>query len=300
MRYFFPQRGQNLDRIQTPVDYQFDIEAYGEFNLYPQKQDNLRLASPLVKTACHVLEDFINGDGWQDNGEEILNGDGEQANDILNMVAMDFSRYNGFSLWLGFDGVGAITEIKHIPFEYVRFGKPDSMGKHKDVKVSINWEQNPDVDEGARIEPDSYPLFNPLTAAEETIVGGKGQVLYYTGVKDKYPLSTFDSINDTALTDSEIQAFEKNTATKGFLGTTLFKYPGQFESEEEQRDMIRKVNQLQGSDSPGILLAQIDEEFTGSLIETIAPNNNDALFSLTRQDRQSSTECFKSITYLLP
>ena len=143
--------------------------------------------------------------------------------------------------------------------------------------------QDPDVNGAKTIEPVTYPLYNPLTAQEETIKGGNGQVLYYTGTKDLYPLSTFDSINNTALTDAEIQAFEKNTSTKGFLGTTLFKYPGKFESKEEQAIIERKIQALQGSDSPGILLAQIDEEFTGALIETIAPNNNDQLFSLTRQ-----------------
>ena len=204
MKYYFPYGKPKLEHIQTAPNEEFRIEAYGEFNVYPQAQDLIRLNSPLIKTACHVLEDFINGDGWAQNGEEVLNGDGEQANDILNLVAMDFSRYDGFALWLGFDGVGAIAEIKHIPFEFVRFGLPDSNGKHKDVKVSNNWEQNPDVDKGNRIKPTRYNIFNPLTAAEETLSGGKGQVLYYTGVKDKYPLTTYDVINDTGRSDAEI------------------------------------------------------------------------------------------------
>ena len=280
MNYHLPAK---LERIETKVDVNLKIEAYGKFNLYPQKQDFLRLNSPLVKTACAVLEDFVNGSGWTTNGDQVLNDEGELADDLLNFAAMDFSRFNGFALWLGFDGTGSINEVKHIPFEYVRYGIPDAMGKHDVVRVSNNWEQESDSIKEQPTEARTYPLFNPLTAAEETLNGGEGQVLYFTGIKDKYPLSTFDSINDTAITDSEVQAFEKNTATKGFLGTTLFKYPGQFESEQEQRDMVAKVQQLQGSDSPGILLAQIDEDFTGSLIETIAPNNNDALFSLTRQ-----------------
>ena len=283
MQYIFPYRKQDLSRIRTPIDHQFKIEAYGANNLYPQEQEYLRLGSPLVKTATNVLADFINGEGWEENGDEVLNEDGELANDLLDQTARDFSKYNGFALWLGFDGTGQITEIKNIPFDFVRFGEPDKFGKHSDVKVSNDWVQDPDVNGAKTIEPVTYPLYNPLTAQEETIKGGNGQVLYYTGTKDLYPLSTFDSINNTALTDAEIQAFEKNTSTKGFLGTTLFKYPGKFESKEEQAIIERKIQALQGSDSPGILLAQIDEEFTGALIETIAPNNNDQLFSLTRQ-----------------
>jgi len=284
MKYYFGSRKQDLDRIQTPVDENLQIEAYGRWNLYPQEQDFLRLSSPLIKAACKTLEDFINGNGWEQNGEEVLNDEGELADDLLNLASMDYSRFDGFALWLGFDGTGSINEIKHIPFQYVRFSKPDALGKHTSVKVSNNWEAESD---GYKAQPQNaveYPLFNPLTAAEETISGGSGQVLYYTGVKDMYPLSTFDSINDTGITDSEVQAFEKNTATKGFLGTTLFKLPGNLEGEQEQAAMVKKIQQLQGSDSPGILVMQglEAEEITGNIVETIAPNNNDALFSLTR------------------
>ena len=284
MKYFFPNYGKPLlERIKTAPDHEFKIEAYGEFNVYPQLQEQLRLASPLIKAATETLADFIDGNGFTENGDAVMSEDGEQANDLLNLVAKDFSQYDGFALWVGFNGSGKIEEVKHIPFEFVRFGMPDALGKHKDVKVSNNWEQNPDVDEGQRIKPKRFPLFNQLTAAEETVSGGSGQVLYYTGVKDKYPLSTFDSINDTGRSDKSIQEFEANSSARNFNGTTIFKYPGEFESDEEQREITEKIQQLQGPKSPGIVLAKVDEEFTGNLIKTIPPNNTDALFALTRQ-----------------
>ena len=284
MKYFFGTFGQpQLERIRTAPDKEFLIEEYGAENLYPQRQEQVRLASPLIKAASETLADFIDGNGFELNGDQVMNEDGELADDILNLVAIDYSQYNGFALWLGFNGKGKIEEVKHIPFQFVRYGEADSLGKHKDVKVSNNWEQNPDVDEGQRIKPIKYKLFNQLTAAEETVSGGNGQVLYFTGVKDHYPLTTYDSINDTGVSDAQIQKFERNSALRNFNGTTIFKYPGEFESDEEQAELIKKVSSMQGADSPGILVAKVDEEFTGNLIETIPPNNTDALFALTRQ-----------------
>ena len=284
MKYFFGKPfASQLERIKTAPDKEFEIENYGARNLYPQEQEQLRLASPLIKASSETLADFIDGNGFEFNGDEVVNEDGDHANDLLQLVAIDYSQYNGFAFWIGFNAGGTVDQFNHIPFEFVRLGIPDSEGKHHDVKVSNNWEQNPDVDENKRIEPITYPLFNPLTAAEETFNGGNGQVLYFTGRNDKYPLTTFDSINDTGKSDKEIQRFEANSATKNFNGISIFRYPGQFESDTEQKELIEKIKGLTGSESAGMLLAQVDEEFTGSLIETIPPNNTDSLFALTRQ-----------------
>ena len=129
-----------------------------------------------------------------------------------------------------------------------------------------------------------FPIFNPLKASEETIgiPQPKGQVLYFAGQeRNKYPLATFDAIRDTASTDAAIQRYEESNTNKGFHGATIFRYPGEFESETQKSQMIEQVAKMMGPDSPGVTIAQIDEDFSGTLMEQIPAGSDDALFSLT-------------------
>lgn len=288
MDYIFPSTPLNK-RLKVSLDYNHKILFYGEDNLYPQRAEQVRLRSPLLVSSTRILEDFINGDGWELNNEVVLNNRGDSARDLLNLVSKDYSRYNGFAFHLNFDGLGKITEIQHIPFEYCRLGMPDEFGNISTVVVSNNWEEDSEKLPPSRnrhIYSEIFPMFNQFTAQKD-VVGipqPKGQVMYYTGIeKDKYPLATFDAIWHTAKTDDSIQRYEENNTSKGFHGATIFRYPGKFESETQKAQMIKQVSQMMGSESPGVTIAQIDEDFTGTLMESIPAERNDALFGLTLQ-----------------
>lgn len=286
MEWLFPS--EPLDkRLKVSLDYNHRILFYGTDNLYPQRMEQLRLRSPLLVSATRLFEDFINGSGWELNNDIILNRRGETGRDVLNLASMDFSRSNGFALHLNFDARGKVTEVQHIPFEYCRLGLPDEFGNISTVVVSNNWEEDSDKlppSKNRSIYTEWFPIFNPLTASEETIgiPQPKGQVLYYAGKeRNKYPLATFDAIKDTASTDAAIQRYEESNTNKGFHGATIFRYPGEFESKTQKEQMIAQVAKMMGPDSPGVTIAQIDEDFTGTLMEQIPAGSDEALFSLT-------------------
>lgn len=272
-------------RLPQTIGSTHKITRYDLDNLYPNRMEELMLRSPLVKSAVNVLADFINGDGFTENGDLVMTDQGLTANDLLALASLDYATFNGFSFHLGFDGLGNAVEVQSVQFPFVRYGEPDQLGKHHDVKVSNNWEgAHNKLPQGSMIEPLVFPLFNPLTAAEETIVGGNGQVLYFTGKPDQYPLATFDAIADTAQSDEEVQVFELANLQNGFLSTTIFKYPGKFESDEERIAFQKQINNLKGShNANSIIVAETDEDQTNDLIETIPALNNDSLFNLTRQ-----------------
>ena len=286
MDYLFPS--EPLDkRLKVSLDYNHKIQFYGLDNLYPQRMEQLRLRSPLLVSSTRILEDFINGDGWELNNDIKLNHRGETGRDVLNLASMDFSRYNGFAFHLNFDGTGRITTIQHIPFEYCRLGLPDEFGNVSTVVVSNNWEEDSEKlppSKTRAIYSVQFPIFNPLTAGEETITIPQpmGQVLYYGGLgKNKYPLVSFDAIRDTGATDAAIQRYETSNTTKGFHGATVFRYPGTFESETQKATLVSQLTKMLGPDGPGIVIAQIDEDFTGTLMEQIPAGNDDQLFIST-------------------
>jgi hypothetical protein len=284
MEWLFPS--EPLDkRLKVSLDYNHRILQYGTDNLYPQRMEQIRLRSPLLVSATNVLGDFINGSGFEINNHIVLNQQSETSKDLLNLAAMDYSRYAGFAFHINFDGTGRITEVQHIPFQYCRLGIPDEHGIVNNVVVSNNWEEDSDKQEGGgKARTTWYPIFNPLKAADETlfIPQPKGQVLYYTGQERwKYPLTTYDSIRDTGLTDAAIQKYESANTNKGFHGATIFRYPGKFESHTQKAEIVDQVRKMMGPDSPGVTVAQIDEDFTGALMEQIPAGSDDALFSTT-------------------
>lgn len=274
----------NNKRLPTRLDSTYDILYYGVSNLYPQEHEQIRLASPLIKSASEILEDFINGSGWENDNEKVMNEDGETARDLLNLVAMDYSRYNGFAIHVEHNALGGITAMAHIPFEYVRLGLPDEKGKVRTVVVSNNWEKDPSkLPQRGVVLTTKYPIYNPLTAGSDLFFGdGRGQVLYFSGLeKNKYPLCTYDSITMTGESDEAIQNYERNNIKRGFHGATIFKYPGKFESDEEKLEIKKLVEAWNGEDSPGVTVAQVDEDFSGELLETITSNSDDTLFQTT-------------------
>jgi len=270
-------------RIYDTYDDNFQIKPYDIDNLYPQRMRELRNGSPYAKSCTNVLKDFLNGEGFTSNGDTVINEYGQTWNDILDNVCDDFSIFSGFSLHLNFNGLGAIVEIQHLPFEFVRLGLPSTDGIIKDVKVWNSWEyrsyyggKEPDG------KPIKYPLFNPLTAGMETIKGGRGQVLYYTPRIFCYPLAQFDAVRDLAEADADIQIFTKKNIQNGFLSTTLFKYPGTFESDEEREKVEAKIKSIKGPENANsITLIEAPEDFNQNLIEQVPANNNDRLFEQT-------------------
>ena len=270
-------------RIVTNVDYQYNITHYGHGNLYPQVMDELYKRSPLTKQAIKVLSEFSMGEGWTSQGDKVVNRFGQTFNDILRLVCEDVNTFTGFSMHFNFNATGKIEEIQHIPFPYVRLGAKDINGTTNDVKISNNWEGDSQKYKGyTGVTATTYPLFNPKTAAEDALLGGGGQVLYWTPRMFAYPLATFDAIREAVQTDAEIQTFSLKNIQNGFLGTTVFKYPGMFDSDEEKRRVIEKIKGLTGAhNANSTIVAETPEDFTGSLIESIPAPNNDTLFNLT-------------------
>jgi hypothetical protein len=257
------------------------IDAYDSDNLYPQRMHQIKIKSPLVSSAIKVLTDFINGDGFE-NGDDVVNSDGLTVNDILDLVTVDAAEFKGFALMLDFNLLGKVVEIQYLPFEFVRYGKPDVNGRHKHVYISNNWEKDNNVNSG-KINAKKYQLFNPMGLEATEIINGSGsQVMYFTGNPDNYPLCSFDAVADAAQTDGELQTFELTTVTKGFAGVTMLKVPGGWEEgSQEEKAIQKKAEEMSGSRGGGIVAIAVEDDSDQTLLETVPADNKDRLFDLT-------------------
>ena len=270
----------DLKRIPEPRDTVHRITSYGADNLYPDRIKQVYLLSPIAKSCVALLASFIRGDGFE-RGDKILNEKGETANDILQLISEDQALYNGFGLHINSTGLGIAHSVEFLSFESIRLGLRNTKGNIKDVRVSINWAgDDPSLpDNQLRIE--RYDLYDPTKAGGEAITTAKGMVLYSTPRKNFYPLASIDAIIEDCQSNHELSKFTLGNITNGFLSMSIFKYPSGGDSEVEEEELSRKLNQLKGAkNANSIIVASIDEdaENTSNLVEQIPANNNDSLF----------------------
>jgi len=282
MEFGFINNLPELKRIPTLRDTVHKITQYGEDNLYPQRIKQVFLLSPIAKSCVALMASFTRGDGWQRNGDLVINEEtGMTCNDLLELISEDQSLYNGFAIHINSTGIGKVHNIEYIPFEDVRLGTKNTKGRVNDVRVCINWEGNDSSlpDNNLRIQ--RYELYEPTKAAGEALTSGKGMVLYSTPRKNAYPLAAIDAIIEDCQSNHELSMFTLGNITNGFLSMSVFKYPSGGDTDTEEEELSKKLNQLKGArNSNSVIVAAIDEdsEMTGPLVEQIPANNNDSLF----------------------
>ena len=285
--------GSLLKRLPQEVNLRHDISNYSIDNLYPQRIHEILIRSPICLSAVQVKRDFLGAEGFDNNGEEIANERlGLEWNDLLVKAASDFAQYNGFAMHLNINLLGEVVDAAPVDFENVRFGLPDENGKITNVKISLNWEQDPRKFVDGPIERIfKFPIWpgTPEKAIEvmnefngDFVGEFPGFILYWTPEKFKYPRCSFDAALDSVQTNAEVQTFELSSIQNGFLGATLFKHEGLIESDDERGALMDRLSDMKGAaNANSVLLVETPEGFAGDILETFPALNNDTLFNLT-------------------
>ena len=265
-------------RIPQSMEFRFNITNYDVDNLYPQKVKEIILASPIANRATLAYSDFLRGNGFEENGDFVINDQEETINDLLRLVTVNKALYNGYSIHVNVNILGGITDMRIIPFEYVRYGLPDVNGRHHDIKINVNWESDmfKTLKRGSEAVHE-LPLYGNFELSHEN-----GMAFYVVPDKDVYPRATADPVLDSAQTECEVQSFELGGIQNGFLGTSIFRHPGKIESKTEREKILNMLRELKGpAGANGIGYVETNPSFTGPLIENIPANNNDTLFIQT-------------------
>lgn len=243
------------NRVPQWIDRRWQIQGYGEDNLYPQRAKAVRDASATTKSACSRYAEFINGEGFTNPvfGSTIVNRKGHTANDFLDHIAESLSWANGFFIHVGYNLNYKVNSVKVVPFEFNRFGIPDECGEFDIIRYSTNWEQNPYKNINGTMTIDNYPLFNPnpdvvkeQIARAGGILNYSGQIFFWSPDEGQYPKSVFDSVFDQAQTETEIAIFDLAMEQNGFKAGHAIAYPGKFESKQEEQKFKDGINDFTG------------------------------------------------------
>jgi len=262
--------------------YSWDID-----NLYPQHIEHLINESSTSKSCVTMFKKFLKGNGFS-QGETFVN-DSQTLNQVLDLSVRDYSKFKGFALYIGYDLLGRIANIKHIPFKYVRFN---------DEKTKIIVYDNWDKSQSNRIDKDDFLYFDfyePEKALESQQNGSMGQVLYYSNDGTKtYPLSSIDPVIEDAVSDYETKIFKLKNLQNSFMLKGIFVYPEQESDDEawETQDgaVQKELKKFQGSEgSQTMSLAYSgDMENVPAKYIPVQSKQNDKAFEYTESSVRGS------------
>ncbi len=277
-----------VKRIPTPIRTVEGVQSYDRDNLYPQRAEEVKNRSYTVKSAVQKLSEFIHGQGFinEDFAKMPLSCDGQWSNKVLKSTSLDYATFDGFALHIRYNLNYKINAITQIPFKYCRLGIPDEEGFVNDIKWSDNWEQDSEKTRKTQRVIKSFPIYDPTNIKEEFEEFGldhPGQILYFSRDMGTYPLATFDAVFDSAQTQADISLYELSNIQEGFVGTTVFKYPGKIEEGEEEK-IKEKISGHKGAAGKRIIVTEFDRDNDINIFESVSLPNVDKMFEFTSKN----------------
>jgi len=279
-----PQRVRNVD----------DVQSADTDNLYYQRALETMYRSYTLSGIIPKKAGFLNGEGFEqpEINDIVVHGEGLEAitiRELLDHSAYSKSWSRGFAWHVNYNLNYTIASIKPIPFEFCRLGIADDEGCVEKIAYCTNWERDYSKEQKQR-EIIFYDKFNPdpdklaEEFAEYGVEGYKGQIMYWTPEKNKYPLVSFDSVFELAQTQSEIMLYALSQTANGFSAGHIFVYPGTFQNDEERNAYKKRLMAHKGGLGAGSIMvieAGTKDIKVGDLLSKTDLQNNDKIFEFT-------------------
>ena len=267
------------------------IFNFGDDNNYPNEVLSIINNSVTASSCVEILRKYIKGKGV--DVDYYINRDNQSVNDILGYVSNDISIHKGFCLHIGYNELGLISSIKHIPFDWARWKKDDVNGYKSKIKISKNWHDRKEVST-------TYDIFNPDAVLQQIAKVGidkyKGQIFYSNLDTGIYPKSLIHPAIKDADSEFKSSKFKNNLLTKGFLNN-LIVVTKKFESQRAKDSFQSNFKEQLGVDGQDVFnhieadlnSDELDKEI---YFKEVNSNVNDKLFEYT--DNRTSNNIIKA------
>ena len=304
MRLLSTTRNRN-QRISQRENRTYGIVNYDEDNLYPQRVYMLINSAPTAHICVNTYSRFIGGEGFADTTfyQALANAEGHSMDKILGLVKKDLARFRGFALHVNVNAAGQITELFHVPFEYVRMASENKKNETGfDYCTYSDWGR----EKRANIRTDLITWFHAFDLSADAIakqvdsVGGwdkyKGQLLYVSADQNSYPLASCDAVLECLF--AEIQSDRRSTINlqNNFTAKTMLVHKGRFADEEERELFEQGMADFVGPDGADIMVVDVEKDEEVPELIAINTNSNDALFEYT--DTKITAKVIRN--YLIP
>jgi hypothetical protein len=289
-----------LNKTEHIVNYDLD-------NIYPQRCEDIINDSPTGKTCLDIKTDFLIGGGFKDLTfyKSVVNRQGLTLDGLLRLTANDIAKFKSTALHLNFNGLGEIIEVNFIPWSNLRLVDPEEKSPEFIGKLAVynDWDRIKNKQISIKnihfIDPynsdvnsilDEVERLNEYDKDGELLVSGwnkyKGQIFIYTPQKGEYPLATFDSVLEEMLVEGRMKRFKLSSATNNFMASHLI-ITGEKESEEEEEEFVKTLQEFSGSDEAGKLLWLQKENENDTLeLEKVDIQNYDGAYKYTEESSE--------------
>ena len=262
-----------------------DWVQFGAKNLFPQTLIDLFQSSSIHHTCVNAKTDATVGQGFKYFGEEIVNSDGQNLNDILEAIALDYMIFGSYSLNVIWNREGSrIAEIFHIPVANVRSGKMNELDRIDEYYYSSNWGNT------RKYTPVRYPAYS----ATENKKDNASQIYYvkkYVPGNDVYGLPDYQGSLNYIQLDKDISVFHAQNIASGMFPGLFITLTNGAASPEEREKVYRDLTRtFSGAENAGkMFLSFADSPDRAPQIETIDQQNDDYYILLADAIRNSIT-----------
>lgn len=311
---------RNFLRRQKTTAHQISYEGYLPYfanDSFPLEWHKTISESPSGQACVSTIADFMEGLGFSDESLDKLkvNRYGDTFFKNHHEICKSFSEFEGFYWHFMYDAAGKISEMRVLPFECCRLGKPDSNG----IISKIFYNPFFGTGEYSSNKNDTiiYDIFNPSAVRDQIQKERskyKGQVLFVgttTALSRFYPLPEAYSARKWMGSEAGIADYHEDNIENGLLQPYVYVQKGDpnapvnnpeadsgekpVTASEQFQDVIS--TNFQGADRVGNLMVQWVNVGAGEEVPEIivlpSNANGDFFIAVDNQATKKITVAFK-------
>lgn len=247
--------------------------GWGEVNNYPDYIEDLYQNVSTLHSIIDGTTDYVCGDSVKCNVinfEDKINRKGETIQDLINWIAKDLVKFNGFALNIVKNKLGTPAEIYYLDFKRVRSNKEGTK-----FYYSTDWGKS-----YGRVKYIEYDSF--LTEEGEK----KGSTIFYykNDINRVYPTSIFSAAVIACETERKISEFHLNNISNSFSSNYIINFNNGRPSDEIQEEIEMEVyDKFCGVENSGRPMLSFN-------------NNKDSETTVTKIDADSFADKYNALT----
>lgn len=202
--------------------------GWGELNNYPDYIEDLYQNVATLQSIINGTKDYVCGEGVECNVinfSEKINRNGDTFEDLIEWIAMDLVKYNGFALNIVKNKLGTPAEIYYLDFKRVRSNKEGTK-----YFYSTDWGKS--YGRVKYIEYDSYLSEN----------AGPNTIFYVKNDKNKtYPTPMYSAAVTACETEKKMNEYHLNNISNSFSSNYIINFNNGKPSDEIQEEIEMEV-----------------------------------------------------------
>lgn len=259
-------RLQTEKRVDTYNNRGLKIQAYGEYNDFPQRIAEIVEASVTGNACVDVYTKFIVGRGFADADfyKAVCDSKGTTVDALLQAVGEDYARFGGFAIHINYNALYEIVSASHFPFEWLRFEQLDENYRFNRLAAHPDWGRR-----YTKLRPfrqndiEYFHFFNPdpeVIEQEVAEAGGwdgyRGQILYFSNKGQKvYPTPIFEAaVTDMSNEEGLSNITQRNVKHNFLPAGMIVDYDNTSNSDDQENETKEELKEFQGDMNAGKIL----------------------------------------------